>query len=273
MTVLLSIYGKGGSGKSTIASNLAAASALQGKKVLQVGCDPKHDSTFTLHHRFIPTVIEILQAKDFHYEDIQAEDIIYTGYRGIDGVEAGGPPAGTGCAGYVIGETIKLLDQLELFKKYDLVIFDVLGDVVCGGFSVPLQYSQYVYIVSTDDFDGLFAANRIVAGIHEKAKMYPVRLAGIIGNRSPDGIRLGRFAQDIGSRVIAVIADLKEIKKARMMGKTVIEISESDPVLSSFAKPYHDIAAALFNPAPSPESAEIKALPERVMFERFMEKE
>ena len=99
----LAVYGKGGIGKSTMSCNISIAFARRGKKVLQIGCDPKHDSTFTLTGFLIPTIIDTLQAKDYHYEDVWPEDVIYKGYSGVDCVEAGGPPAGAGCGGYVVG--------------------------------------------------------------------------------------------------------------------------------------------------------------------------
>ena len=144
----LSVYGKGGIGKSTTSCNISVALAKRGKKVLQIGCDPKHDSTFTLTGFLIPTIIDTLQEKDYHYEDIWPEDVIYKGYGGVDCVEAGGPPAGAGCGGYVVGETVKLLKELNAFDEYDVILFDVLGDVVCGGFAAPLNYSDYCMIVT-----------------------------------------------------------------------------------------------------------------------------
>lgn len=133
----LAVYGKGGIGKSTTSCNISIALARRGRKVLQIGCDPKHDSTFTLTGFLIPTIIDTLQSKDYHYEDVWPEDVIYQGYGGVDCVEAGGPPAGAGCGGYVVGETVKLLKELNAFYEYDIILFDVLGDVVCGGFAAP----------------------------------------------------------------------------------------------------------------------------------------
>ncbi|MEM7795386.1 MAG: AAA family ATPase, partial [Cyanobacteria bacterium P01_C01_bin.118] len=144
----LSVYGKGGIGKSTTSCNISVALAKRGKKVLQIGCDPKHDSTFTLTGFLIPTIIDTLQERDYHYEDIWPEDVIYQGYGGVSCVEAGGPPAGAGCGGYVVGETVKLLKELNAFDEYDVILFDVLGDVVCGGFAAPLNYSDYCMIVT-----------------------------------------------------------------------------------------------------------------------------
>jgi light-independent protochlorophyllide reductase subunit L len=180
----LSVYGKGGIGKSTTSCNISIALARRGKKVLQIGCDPKHDSTFTLSGFLIPTIIDTLQAKDYHYEDVWPEDVIYQGYGGVDCVEAGGPPAGAGCGGYVVGETVKLLKELNAFYEYDVILFDVLGDVVCGGFAAPLNYSDYCIIITDNGFDALFAANRIVASVREKARTHPLRIAGLVGNRT-----------------------------------------------------------------------------------------
>ncbi|MFN9173208.1 MAG: AAA family ATPase, partial [Synechocystis sp.] len=165
LTLTLAVYGKGGIGKSTTSCNISTALAKRGKKVLQIGCDPKHDSTFTLTGFLIPTIIDTLQEKDFHYEDIWPEDVIYKGYAGVDCVEAGGPPAGAGCGGYVVGETVKLLKELNAFDEYDVILFDVLGDVVCGGFAAPLNYADYCLIVTDNGFDALFAANRIAASV------------------------------------------------------------------------------------------------------------
>ena len=119
-------------------------------KVLQIGCDPKHDSNLYTDRLFDPDDHRYaVQAKDYHYEDVWPEDVIYKGYGGVDCVEAGGPPAGAGCGGYVVGETVKLLKELNAFdRRYDVILFDVLGDVVCGGFAAPLNYADYCMIVT-----------------------------------------------------------------------------------------------------------------------------
>ena len=139
---VFSVYGKGGIGKSTTSSNLSAAFSTMGKRVLQIGCDPKHDSTFTLTGHLQATVIDILKEVDFHAEELRPEDFVTIGYGGVKCVEAGGPPAGTGCGGYVVGQTVKLLKQHHMLDDTDVVIFDVLGDVVCGGFAAPLQHAD-----------------------------------------------------------------------------------------------------------------------------------
>jgi light-independent protochlorophyllide reductase subunit L len=159
---VFAIYGKGGIGKSTTSSNLSAAFSKLGKRVLQIGCDPKHDSTFTLTKKLVPTVIDVLEQVNFHSEELRPEDYVYEGYNGVMCVEAGGPPAGTGCGGYVVGQTVKLLKEHHLLEDTDVVIFDVLGDVVCGGFAAPLQHAERALIVTANDFDSIFAMNRIV---------------------------------------------------------------------------------------------------------------
>ena len=111
---VFAIYGKGGIGKSTTSSNLSAAFSKMGKRVLQIGCDPKHDSTFTLTKKMLPTVIDVLETVDFHAEELRVEDFVFEGYNGVMCVEAGGPPAGTGCGGYVVGQTVKLLKKHPL---------------------------------------------------------------------------------------------------------------------------------------------------------------
>jgi light-independent protochlorophyllide reductase subunit L len=161
--------------------------------VLQIGCDPKHDSTFTLTKKLMPTVIDVLETVNFHAEELRPEDYMFEGFNGVMCVEAGGPPAGTGCGGYVVGQTVKLLKQHHLLEETDIVIFDVLGDVVCGGFAAPLQHAERAVVVAANDFDSIFAMNRIVAAIKAKSKNYDVRVAGVIANRSAGTNEIDRF--------------------------------------------------------------------------------
>lgn len=223
----LAVYGKGGIGKSTTSCNISIALAKRGKKVLQIGCDPKHDSTFTLTGFLIPTIIDTLSAKDYHYEDIWPEDVIYGGYGGVDCVEAGGPPAGAGCGGYVVGETVKLLKELNAFFEYDIILFDVLGDVVCGGFAAPLNYADYCIIVTDNGFDALFAANRIAASVREKARTHPLRLAGLIGNRTSKRDLIDKYVYACPMPVLEVLPLIEEIRISRVKGKTLFEIGDS----------------------------------------------
>ena len=225
----LAVYGKGGIGKSTTSCNISIALAKRGKKVLQIGCDPKHDSTFTLTGFLIPTIIDTLSAKDYHYEDIWPEDVIYGGYGGVDCVEAGGPPAGAGCGGYVVGETVKLLKELNAFFEYDIILFDVLGDVVCGGFAAPLNYADYCLIVTDNGFDALFAANRIVASVREKSRTHPLRLAGLIGNRTSKRDLIDKYVEACPMPVLEVLPLIEEIRISRVKGKTLFEMANISP--------------------------------------------
>jgi light-independent protochlorophyllide reductase subunit L len=242
---VFAVYGKGGIGKSTTSSNLSAAFSKLGKRVLQIGCDPKHDSTFTLTKRLVPTVIDVLESVDFHTEELRPEDYVYEGYNGVMCVEAGGPPAGTGCGGYVVGQTVKLLKEHHLLEDTDVVIFDVLGDVVCGGFASPLQHAERALIVTANDFDSIFAMNRIVAAIRAKSKNYDVRLGGVIANRSKATDEIDRFNAAIGLERIAHLPDLDVIRRSRLKKSTLFEM-EPSPELEAVQTEYLRLAATLW---------------------------
>jgi light-independent protochlorophyllide reductase subunit L len=242
---VFAVYGKGGIGKSTTSSNLSAAFSKLGKRVLQIGCDPKHDSTFTLTKKLAPTVIDILETVDFHTEELRPEDYVFTGYNGVMCIEAGGPPAGTGCGGYVVGQTVKLLKEHHLLEDTDVVIFDVLGDVVCGGFAAPLQYAERALVVASNDFDSIFAMNRIVAAIAAKSKNYEVRLGGVIANRSRQTDEIDRFSQAIGMERIAHFPDLDVIRRSRLKKSTLFEM-EPSPELDAVLNEYMRLAAGLW---------------------------
>ncbi|MGF7162912.1 light-independent protochlorophyllide reductase subunit L [Rhodoligotrophos appendicifer] len=242
---VFAVYGKGGIGKSTTSSNLSVAFSKLGKRVLQIGCDPKHDSTFTLTKSLIPTVIDILEGVDFHTEELRAEDFVFEGYNGVRCVEAGGPPAGTGCGGYVVGQTVKLLKEHHLLEDTDVVIFDVLGDVVCGGFASPLQHAERAVIVAANDFDSIFAMNRIVAAIQAKAKNYNVRLGGVIANRSRETDQIDRYNAAIGLKRLAHIRDLDAVRRSRLKKSTLFEMERSPEVIEVIAE-YMQLAETLW---------------------------
>ncbi|MDX2258326.1 MAG: ferredoxin:protochlorophyllide reductase (ATP-dependent) iron-sulfur ATP-binding protein [Hyphomicrobiaceae bacterium] len=250
---VFAVYGKGGIGKSTTSSNLSAAFSKLGKRVLQIGCDPKHDSTFTLTKRLVPTVIDILEGVDFHSEELRPEDFVFEGYNGVMCVEAGGPPAGTGCGGYVVGQTVKLLKEHHLLEDTDVVIFDVLGDVVCGGFAAPLQHANRALIVTANDFDSIFAMNRIIAAIGAKSKNYEVRLGGVIANRSEKTDEIDRFNKAVGLETLAHFPNLDAIRLSRLKKAVLFEMDPTPEILA-VQQEYLRLAARLWagtDPAPA----------------------
>ncbi|SDX31481.1 ferredoxin protochlorophyllide reductase subunit L [Allochromatium warmingii] len=262
---VFAVYGKGGIGKSTTSSNLSVAFSKLGKRVLQIGCDPKHDSTFTLTKCLVPTVIDILESVNFHAEELRPSDYVYEGYNGVMCVEAGGPPAGTGCGGYVVGQTVKLLKQHHLLEDTDVVVFDVLGDVVCGGFAAPLQHAERALIVTANDFDSIFAMNRIATAIKAKSKHYKVRLGGVIANRSRNTDEIDRFAEAVGLKRLAHLPDLDIIRRSRLKKSTVFEMEpEPDSGLEAAQQQYLQLAQQLLDGV---EPLEARPMADRDIFD------
>lgn len=224
----IAIYGKGGIGKSTTASNLSAVLAEAGLRVMQIGCDPKSDSTgLLLGGCEYPTVLDVLREEE---ESVTLNSVVHAGYRGVLCVEAGGPTPGIGCAGRGIITAFEKLEELRAYETYkpDVVIYDVLGDVVCGGFAMPLrrQYADYVFIVTSGEKMALFAAANIAAALENfRARNYAT-LGGLILNRR--NVKNEReLAEDLAERTnTRIIADLPRsdtVQRAEEEDKTVIE--------------------------------------------------
>lgn len=236
----LAIYGKGGIGKSTMTSTLAASFAYLGKRVIQIGCDPKADSTFNL---LGGNVVEpVMNYMREHDEDPQCiEDISRIGYGGVLCIETGGPTPGLGCAGRGIIATFALLEDLGLFAKFqpDVVLYDVLGDVVCGGFAAPIRegYAEEVLIVTSGEKMALYAANNINTAVENFADRSYAKVRGVLLNRRniPDEEQKVReFAKKTGLSIIGDIPRSDEINHYEEEGKTVIEGNPKLPISQTF---------------------------------------
>ncbi|MBQ9604942.1 MAG: P-loop NTPase [Firmicutes bacterium] len=227
--IKLAIYGKGGIGKSTCTANLAAALASLGKRVIQIGCDPKADSTINLLGGTpVTPVMNYLRERDEEPEKI--EEISKIGFGNILCIETGGPTPGLGCAGRGIISTFSLLEELELFEKYkpDAVLYDVLGDVVCGGFAAPIRegYASQVLIVTSGEKMALYAANNINSAVKNFEDRSYARVRGVIMNRRSvenEEEKVRAFAEKNGLEIVADIPRSNDIIKYEDMGKTVIE--------------------------------------------------
>lgn len=240
----IAIYGKGGVGKTTVACNLSVALSKRGLRVMQIGCDPKRDSVRNLMNgRFVPTILEVLAAKHARQiKELRLGDIINIGYNNILCVECGGPEPGKGCAGRGILLAITLLSEMLAFKKCnpDIIIYDILGDIVCGGFATPIRegYAEEVYLVCSGEFMSLYAANNICKGITRFAERGKSRLAGLIGNSKGnlefEKALLTDFAARIGTELIFLIPLDINIQRCEAQGKTVIECAPNSMIAQTF---------------------------------------
>ena len=246
----IAIYGKGGIGKSTIVQNMAAALGEDGQKVMLVGCDPKADCTRLLLGGLAQnSVLEEMRADKQNPQRLQIslDRVMKTGYAGIRCVESGGPEPGVGCAGRGIITSINLLEEKGAYQEtLDYVFYDVLGDVVCGGFAMPIREgkAKEIYIVVSGEMMALYAAGNIVKGIQKFARQGDVRLGGIICNsRNVEGERqlAEAFAREIGSKVLYVVPRDHKVQQAEINRKTVIEYDPS----SRQAAEYRALADAL----------------------------
>ncbi len=238
----IAIYGKGGIGKSTTTSNISAALSDMGYKVMQFGCDPKADSTNTLRDgTYIPTVLDVLREK----KTLDAHDVIFKGYNGIYCVEAGGPAPGVGCAGRGITTAVQLLKQQKIFEELDLdyVIYDVLGDVVCGGFAVPIRegIAEHVFTVSSADFMAVYAANNLFKGIQRYSNSGGALLGGVIANSITNPYQkeiIDDFVSRTHTQVMEYVPRSITVTQSELSGRTTIEAQPD----SAQAKVYRNLA-------------------------------
>ena len=231
----IAVYGKGGIGKSTTTQNTVAGLAEMGKKVMVVGCDPKADSTRLLLHGLAQkTVLDTLREEG---EDVDLDDILKEGFGGIMCTESGGPEPGVGCAGRGIITSINLLEQLGAYeddKHLDYAFYDVLGDVVCGGFAMPIRdgKAEEIYIVCSGEMMAMYAANNICKGIVKYADTGGVRLGGIICNSRKvdhEAEMIQELCRQLGTQMIHFMPRENQVQRAEINRKTVIDFSPEHP--------------------------------------------
>ena len=250
---VFAVYGKGGIGKSFSLANLSYMLAQQGKKVLLIGCDPKSDTTALLFGgRSCPTIIETSAKKKLAGEAVGIGDVCFK-RDGVFAMELGGPEVGRGCGGRGIIHGFELLEKLGFHDwGFDYVLLDFLGDVVCGGFAAPLQHADRALVVAANDFDSIFAMNRIVAAIQAKSKNYNVRLGGVIANRSAATDQIDKFNAAVGLQTMARFPDLDAIRRSRLKKATLFEMEatpeiEAELKKGAAAKRFAEVAEGLSN--------------------------
>ncbi|MDR2245895.1 MAG: AAA family ATPase [Treponema sp.] len=252
----LAIYGKGGIGKSTTTSNLSAALSEMGYRVMQFGCDPKSDSTNTLRDgKYIPTVLDTIRERS----GINSRDVVFQGFNGIYCVEAGGPAPGVGCAGRGIITAVELFKQQRIFEELDLdvVIYDVLGDVVCGGFAMPIRegIAEHVFTVSSSDFMSIYASNNLFKGISKYSHSGGALLGGVIANSmGPPYSReiIDDFVAQTKTRVVEYIPRSITVTQSELLGKTTIEAAPGSAQAEVYRSLAKKIAGHTDSRTPSP---------------------
>jgi nitrogenase iron protein NifH len=251
----IAFYGKGGIGKSTTQQNTMAALAARGNRVMIVGCDPKADSTRLILHAKAQTSVLSLAAEVGSVEDLELDDVLLSGQFGIKCVESGGPEPGVGCAGRGVITAINFLEEAGAYEDLDYVCYDVLGDVVCGGFAMPIRQgkAQEIYIVTSGEMMAMYAANNIARGVLKYAHSGGVRLGGLICNsrntdREPELIQ--ELARQLNTQMIHFIPRDNIVQHAEMRRMTVLEYDET----SAQAKQYQELAEKI-------ESNEMKTIP------------
>ncbi|MBO4928684.1 MAG: AAA family ATPase [Clostridiales bacterium] len=244
--IKIAIYGKGGIGKSTTVSNLAAAFADSGKKVMQIGCDPKADSTIALHGQGkTTTVLDLVRTRG---KNFTLDEMVTIGYKGIICVEAGGPTPGLGCAGRGIIAALDTLKEKGAYTRFepDIVLYDVLGDVVCGGFSMPMRggYADKVFVITSGENMAIHAAANIAMALENFKDRGYASLGGIILNRrnvKDEDAKVLELCSDIGSSIIGTLSRSDTVTEAEDIGKTVIEAFPDSPM----AQEYRNLAEAV----------------------------
>jgi nitrogenase iron protein NifH len=239
----IAFYGKGGIGKSTTSQNTLAALAEMGQKILIVGCDPKADSTRLILHAKAQNSILSLAAEKGTIEDIELEEVMKYGYQKIRCVESGGPEPGVGCAGRGVITAINFLEENGAYENLDYVSYDVLGDVVCGGFAMPIRENkaQEIYIVMSGEMMAMYAANNISKGILKYANSGGVRLGGLICNERQTDKELelaDNMAKKLGSKLIYFVPRDNVVQHAELRRMTVIEYAPD----SAQAEHYRSLA-------------------------------
>ena len=243
------IYGKGGIGKSTTTQNLVAALAELGKKVMIVGCDPKADSTRLILHAKAQNTIMHLAAEAGSVEDLELEDVLKVGYGDVKCVESGGPEPGVGCAGRGVITAINFLEEEGAYDEdLDFVFYDVLGDVVCGGFAMPIRENkaQEIYIVCSGEMMAMYAANNIAKGIVKYANSGGVRLAGLICNSrqtAREDELIMELARQMGTQMIHFVPRDNVVQRAEIRRMTVIEYEPG----AKQADEYRQLATKIVN--------------------------
>jgi len=239
----IAFYGKGGIGKSTTSQNTLAALAEMGQKILIVGCDPKADSTRLILHAKAQDTILSLAAAAGSVEDLELEDVMKVGYRDIKCVESGGPEPGVGCAGRGVITSINFLEENGAYEDIDYVSYDVLGDVVCGGFAMPIRENkaQEIYIVMSGEMMAMYAANNISKGILKYANSGGVRLGGLVCNerQTDKEYELAEsLAHKLGTKLIYFVPRANIVQHAELRRMTCLEYAPE----SEQAQHYRNLA-------------------------------